>query len=249
MLPLSDGSTVIFSAPIFAQFINQFMVRAPETPDASSESSVISSFFSAKSLVMKGAFAGVGLVTKPSFIFGGEMDWNQLEGVGFALISSIAMAVMYIEMDKLNKTNPAVVIFWSSAVSLLCSLIILSIVNKFTLPTNYEWYLLAANTGLGIIGDICLALALYFEDAGPVTLGRTVSIVVALILQVQVMGIPLSMTSIAGAVIVGGCVSFSILKEVNPELEKRIESKIEGVIEKVKDKEAIKDTSEADESK
>lgn len=219
MIPLSDASTVIFSAPVFAQFIT-YMGQASEKM----------TFFSAKSMIMKGAVAGVGLVSKPSFLFGGDMDWNQLEGVGLALISSLAMAVMYMQMDKLNKTEPVVVIFWSSAVSLFCSVIILLIIDKMTLPTTYEWYLIAGNSVAGIFGQLSLALALFYEDAGPVTLGRTVNILAALVLQVQIVREPLSWTSIGGAALVGGCVAFSVIRETNPELEKMIGEKVGGLI-------------------
>ena len=171
---------------------------------------------------------GVLLISKPTFIFGDSSDTvvdvtMRLEGTIIAFLSSLAAALTFVMMRKLQRTSSPVVINMFSVVSIILGVITLAIIRNFFyeeagqlaegvgLP-NKAWdvYWLIANGLCGVFGQLCLTVSLKIEEAGLVSLARTIDIVMAFIFQILFLKQEqVHWTSILGAVVVcfGVCIS------------------------------------------
>lgn len=211
MLPLADASTIIFSAPAYVGIFACVLLKEP---------CGISQLF-----VIILALSGVVLISKPTFIFGGTYDkhiHNRLLGVGMAFISSVTFALAFVSIRRIKNTTSAVIIFWLSFVCIALGSVILLATNGFSLPQSTDQYLLILGNGCcGVLAQFTLTVALKVENAGPVSLARTIDIVMAFIYQTTVLGEAFNWLSLGGAVLVISCVAFLAFekyKEQNPEV-------------------------------
>ena len=214
MIPLADASTIIFSAPVYVSVFACIILKE--------ECGIFQTFTIGMTI------AGVLLISKPTFLFG--MDHEsvvevalRMEGTIVAFISSLCAALTFVMMRRLQKTPAAVVISWFSVVSIVMGIFVLTIICNFFeeeagmlaegvgVPASWQEILWVIANGLcGVFGQLCLTISLKIEEAGLVSLARTIDIVMAFLFQVAFLhNEVIHWTSIVGAVIVciGVCVS------------------------------------------
>ena len=214
MIPLADASTIVFSAPVYVSVFACILLKE--------ECGVFQAF----TVIV--TIAGVLLISKPTFLFGDAHEAVQavalrMEGTVLAFISSLAAALTFVMIRKLQRTPSAVVINMFSIVSIICGVISLAITyfvfyeeaGEFAqgigIPETWQeigW--LFGNGMCGVLGQLCLTVALKIEEAGLVSLARTIDIVMAFLFQVVFLkSEEVHWTSVLGAVIVciGVCVS------------------------------------------
>ena len=141
----------------------------------------------------------------------------------FAFASSLCSAASFVMMRRLQKTPSAVVISVISIITIIMGVIVLTIIvflfkEKVGIlstgvgvpesPQEILWLL--ANGLCGVFGQLCLTVSLKIEEAGLVSLARTIDILMAFIFQVAFLHSEIvHWTSIAGGIIVcfGVCIS------------------------------------------
>lgn len=214
LIPLADASTIVLSSPVYVSLVACIFLKEP-----CGVFQIVTIFFS---------IFGVVLISKPTFIFGGAdtYDIARIEGVSMAFVSSLAFAFAFISMRKIKQTPTAVVIFWFSLITIVASCVVLAVVDGFSLPDDLNSYLLFLAIGLcGVFGQLLLTIALKIEDAGPVSLARTIDIVMAFIYQVNILDEQITLTSLIGALLICLCVILSALRKwytAKPEIFEKI---------------------------
>lgn len=214
MIPLADASTIVFSAPVYVSVFACILLKEE------------CGIFQAFTVIV--TISGVLLISKPTFLFGDTHEAVtevalRMEGTILAFISSLSAALTFVMIRKLQRTPAAVVINMFSVVSIVCGVLSLAIIyycfyeeadtlaQGIGIPDTWEeigW--LVGNGLCGVLGQLCLTVALKIEEAGLVSLARTIDIVMAFIFQIAFLKQEqVHWTSILGAVIVciGVCVS------------------------------------------
>lgn len=228
MIPLADASTIVFSAPVYVSIFACILLK---------EACGLFQVFNIAITIV-----GVLLISKPTFLFPDHEPANvvifRMEGTILAFISSLCTSFTFVMIRKLQKTPAAVVISVFSIVSIACGAIVLCVMyfaysghgtglaDGIGLPaTSEEYFWLLMNGLCGVIGQLLLTVALKIEEAGLVSLARTIDIVMAFVFQV--IWLPAELihwTSYFGAVlvIVGVCIS-GLRKWINsrPDLKAR----------------------------
>ncbi|RWS12051.1 solute carrier family 35 member G1-like protein [Dinothrombium tinctorium] len=191
-IPLGDSSAITFSSPVFVAVIARIFLKEPI------------GFFHV--ITMCATIGGVILIDRPTFLFGSEAalhETDRLIGTLLALGGAIGGASAFVSIRKLQKTSSPVVIFWFSLYVIVVGMIILVILDSLTMPLGLETYMWLLLMGLcGTFGQLCLTIAFKLEEAGPVSLARTIDIVVAFIYQVAILNETVVWTSLLGAIIV-----------------------------------------------
>lgn len=154
---------------------------------------------------------GVVLIARPEFIFGAKestIDHEyRLEGTLLAVTAALSAAYSMINIRKLKTTPPSVVVMWFGTTVLCSSLIILAIINQYSWPQGwYNWGMLVVAGSCGIGDQYFLCLALKYESAGPVSVTRTLNIVLSFLWGVFLLGEDSELTSLIGALLITLCV-------------------------------------------
>lgn len=216
MIPLADASTIVFSAPVFV-VIFAWLVLKEEC-----------GLFQTVILII--TLIGVVLISRPTFIFGGrdeEEGTLRIEGTIVAVIASLFTAMNFIVIRKLPKTPAAVIINAFSVIAITFGILTLVITRNLVpgkggllgemvyAPSSlHEIGCLVGNGVCGVLGQFCLTVALKVEEAGLVSLARTIDIVLAFVFQV--IWLPeevVEWTSVLGAVIVSSAVCLTAFKK------------------------------------
>ncbi|XP_013793723.1 solute carrier family 35 member G1-like [Limulus polyphemus] len=205
LIPLADASTIIFSCPALVTLFACVLLREP------------CGVFQVFTVIL--TLTGVVLISRPSFLFGVTStdqvsSAQRLQGSLIAFCSCIAAALAFISLRKLQKTPTSVVICTFSIASIAFGLIYLFIVDNFTIPICGQDAILLVLCGVfGTFGQFLLTTALKLEDAGPISLTRTLDIILAFVFGVSFLDQYPSWTSIVGALVVcSSIVSLAIKK-------------------------------------
>lgn len=211
LIPLADASTIVFSAPVYVSIFACFLLK--EKCGA----------FQIATITI--TIIGVMLISKPTFIFGEHEAHKavvyRMEGSILAFVSSLSTAFTFIMIRKLQKTPSGVVISAFSIVSIVSGIAVLVVLVETTghsirYPSDWtptEWGWMIGNGLCGVLGQLFLTLALKVEEAGLVSLARTIDIVMAFIYQVSFLNEVVHWTSALGAVIVCMGVIVSAIKK------------------------------------
>lgn len=222
LVPLADATAIIFAAPIFVSIFAKILLK---------ESCGRFQMFN-----IGIAMLGVVLIAKPTFIFGDIHNEiidtkTQIEGTCAAFFSSLCFALTFVLMRKLEKTPAEVIIFWFAVSSIglgVISLSVLTVSHDFVpaMPSTTREVALLFLSGLfGIISQPLLTVALKIEEAGAVSLARTIDVALAFFYQIVFLGEPVHWTSLLGALIVIVGVVIAILRkwhEERPETFKQV---------------------------
>ncbi|XP_074594850.1 solute carrier family 35 member G1-like [Brevipalpus obovatus] len=196
MISLGDASTIAFSSPVFVSIFACMCLR---------ESCGPIQLITALLTVL-----GVVLICKPPFIFGGdsaEFNINWVLGVVIALFGSLTRAVNVICLRQMKLTPSSVVIFYFSLSGVLQSLIVLLVMQDLKFPNNVNDILLLLGVGtFTSLGQYFQTVALKIEEAGPVSMARTLDIVMSFVYQITLLNNPAEWTDLAGAGVVCGSV-------------------------------------------
>lgn len=199
LISLGDASTIAFSSPVFVSIFACICLR---------ESFGIIQVVTALMTVL-----GVVLICKPPFIFGGDSshyDIIWISGVLIALAGSLTRAINVICLRRMKRTPSSVVIFYFSSSGVVQSLLILLAIQDLKFPNNLRDVLLLLGLGaFTSLGQYFQTVALKIEEAGPVSMARTLDIVMSFVYQITLLNTPAFWTDLVGAGVV--CLSVIIV--------------------------------------
>ena len=209
---LSDSSAIVFSAPVLVSIFACVLLKEP------------CGVFQVMTIFL--TLVGVLLISRPTFLGFNSLipDAFTIEeriiGISLSILCSLSMSYGFISMRKIPKTSTSVVVSFFSLFCVCVGSITLNVTSivtgeVFATPQSlFDWGLIFANGMCGVIGQSLLVVALKLEEAGLVSLMRTIDIVVAFVYQgIFLPHQPLYWTSILGAVIIcSGCVAVALKK-------------------------------------
>lgn len=244
LLPLADASTIVFSAPVYTSFFAWIILK--ETCAFIHIINIVITIIGVL-LVSKPSFlfpTPVGVYANETLTFNSNQtlieepdNHARVTGSLIALSAAICASLVFINIRKMPKTSAPVVINAFSVIAIICGAIYELIMSNFfpnsmfasgiglpETPSEYFWLL--GNGVCGILGQLTLTVSLKLEEAGLVSLARTIEIVCAFIFQsVFLRDEKIDWTSYLGAVlvIIAVCISaINKLLEAKPELRKRL---------------------------
>ncbi|XP_022251572.1 solute carrier family 35 member G1-like, partial [Limulus polyphemus] len=185
---LSDASTIVLSAPIFATiFAKVFLKEA---------CGIINTILVLMTL------GGVLLVAKPAFLTGSSISTSHIVGSIIAFTACILDGLWFVANRKLQKTHFSVIIIVYSIVVIILDTVILAFLDGFNLRVcgNDGIYLVGV-AFCGIGGQLLITAALKLENVGPISIARTIDIVLAFIFQVTTTGEKVTWSSVLGAIL------------------------------------------------
>ena len=150
-LPLADATVIQYTSPIFT--------------------ALLAAFFLAESIRRRDLFltllslAGVVLMTRPRFLFGGLEERLDPFVVGVALGGAIFSAGAYVAVRRLGRTDdPLVIVFWFAAIATMGAIPFTAM--DALLPTPLEWLLLLSIGVVTQIAQVFMTRGLREERAG-----------------------------------------------------------------------------------
>ncbi|XP_026171297.1 solute carrier family 35 member G1 [Mastacembelus armatus] len=176
-MPLADAIVIMFSNPVFTSLLAWIFLKEKCT--------IWDCVFTMFTLT------GVILIARPPFIFGGHLhgiegDYtNHIKGTIAAFAGAIAAACTFVVLRKLGKSVHYYLSVWYYAViGFIECIITVSVLGEWKIPfCGRDRWMLMLIAVLGIVGQTFLTKALQIEKAGPVSLMRTVDVVLAFIFQ------------------------------------------------------------------
>jgi len=151
-LPLADATVIQYTNPAFTALIAVWALG--ESLRLREVAAVVVSL------------AGVVLIARPSFLFGGAVGGGlPLLPAGVALAGAVLSGAAYVTVRRLGASeHPLVIVFWFAMISTLGSLPLAA--REALWPTAREWLLLAG-VGVGTqLGQVYLTRGLKRERAG-----------------------------------------------------------------------------------
>ena len=216
LISLSDATTIQFSSPVFVTLFAYFILKEPLT--------VLQ--------VLTGTItlAGVVIIAKPKFLFGSQfiLSDNRIPGLLSAIMGAFGNAMAIITLRKLKTAAVSVVVIWYSMAIIVTTLITLIIWKQFNWPMDWQtWALLLAIGVSGVCDQYFMTIALRYETAGPASIARTVTIVLAFIWDVLVLNTRFDWNAAVGASLVSvGVIVLGLYKwnQENPDLFKKVKT-------------------------
>ncbi|KAM4715045.1 solute carrier family 35 member G1 [Anableps anableps] len=176
-MPLADATVIMFSNPVFTSLLAWIFLKEKCT--------IWDCVFTVFTLT------GVILIARPPFLFGKHLSGiegnytNHVKGTIAAFGGAIGAAFTFVVLRKMGKSVHYYLSVWYYAViGLLECIITVSILGEWKLPfCGRDRWMLMLIAVLGIAGQTFLTKALQIEKAGPVSLMRTVDVVLAFFFQ------------------------------------------------------------------
>lgn len=164
-IPIAEATVLHFTSPLWTALLAALLLREPVTGRIIASIAV--------------SFAGVILITRPGFLFGGAAAGTDLVGVGAALLGAILAAGAYVTVREASKTeHPLVIVFYFPLVMIPATA---PFWPSFQLPVGWEWLVLL---GVGVstqIGQVFLTRGLSLEHAArAMTIGYAQIVLVAI---------------------------------------------------------------------
>lgn len=163
-IPIAEATVLHFTSPLWTALLAALFLREPITGRV------------VTSIVV--SFAGVLLITRPGFLFGGAAAATDLLGVGAALLGAILAAGAYVAVREASKTeHPLVIVFYFPLVLIPATA---PFWPSFQLPHGWEWLVLLGVGVSTLIGQVFLTRGLALEPAArAMTIGYSQIVLVA----------------------------------------------------------------------
>jgi drug/metabolite transporter (DMT)-like permease len=150
-LPLADATVIQYTNPVFTAILAAiFLSESIRRRDG---------------LLTLLSLAGVVLMARPGFLFGGLEQRLDPTAVAIALAGAVFSAAAYVVVRQLGRTeDPVVIVFWFAMIATLGA--IPFTVADALMPTPLEWLLLL---GIGVVtqaGQVFMTRGLREERAG-----------------------------------------------------------------------------------
>ena len=150
-LPLADATVIQYTNPIFTAILASIFLAEHLRPRD-------------YALVMV-SLAGVVLMTRPEFLFGGGQQRLEPLAVGVAMTGAVLSAGAYVIVRRLGRTeDPLVIVFYFASIATLASAPITAL-NPM-MPTALEWLALLAIGVVTQVAQVFLTRGLREERAG-----------------------------------------------------------------------------------
>lgn len=193
LLPMADANTLAFLAPLWAAALSPAVLG--ETPP--------------RALVgaLPVSLAGVLLVARPTFLFGGATHPTNLWGIAVGLVQSLFSATAKMAVRALNSSDElmAAIIFSMGAMSILGATVAVVVTRSFVLPTTrYQILLLAGNGLMGLGNQVSQTAALQRTKAASAIAMSYLSVIWGLMADIALFHMTPSYLSLLGAVIICG---------------------------------------------
>lgn len=190
-LPLAEATVIQYTNPVFTGLLAAVLLK--ERLRAVELVSVAVSL------------AGVVLVARPAFLFGGSASQLDPVAMGFALAGAIFSAFAYVAVRKSSGTeHPLVVVLWFPLIA--TPLAIPLAVAQWVWPTPLEWVLLV---GVGVAtqtAQVFMTEGLHREPAGRATAMSYLQVAFAVAWGVVVLREVPEWHTLAGALLIGASV-------------------------------------------
>ncbi|CAG2105212.1 unnamed protein product [Medioppia subpectinata] len=207
LMPLSDATTIYQTSPIFVIVFAYLILR-----DRPNVVQLITGII---------AVIGIFIISKPEFVFGSDgRDKYDKRWIGIilSLMAAITVAMALINLRKLKSTPVPVVVMWYSVTVVVIGGLVLSILDRWTVPTGIrQWSLLVSIGATGVLNQYFQTTALKYESPGPISVTQNFNIVLAFIWEVTIFHEPVQWQSITGAVLISSCVVITALNSMYEE--------------------------------
>ena len=220
-ISFSDSQSIIFASPVITSIMGYFILK---------ESCGITHV-----IVLVATVVGVFSISRPVFIFGvtDQEDVFTPEertiGLIICIITCLLTGYVYITMRKLQKTSSTANVGGYSLFCVLAASLVMNMYSFITgsmirIPGNSrDWILVIINGLIGIVGQLCSAMAVRIEEAGLVSIMRSFDIVMAFMYQAAFLNQPIHWTSIMGALVISsGCIVVSSVKYYESKAKKAV---------------------------
>ncbi len=189
-IPLGDATALFYLTPVWTAVAAAFVLRERTA-----------------GLVIGGmvvSLAGVALIAKPSFLFGGGLAGLDPLAVAATVAASMLSGLVYTFVRKLRATDaPNVIIFYLSAVGLVGAL---PFAGSWLVPRGAEWGWLLGAGVTTLFGQLFLTHGLHREQAGRALSVGYLQVVFAFVWGLLVFGSVPDLWSLGGAVLIVGSV-------------------------------------------
>jgi drug/metabolite transporter (DMT)-like permease len=163
-IPIAEATVLHFTSPLWTALLAALLLREPVTGRIVASIAV--------------SFAGVVLITRPGFLFGGAAAGTDPLGIGAALLGAFLAAGVYVAVREASKTeHPLVIVFYFPLVIIPASA---PFWPSFQLPEGWEWLVLLGVGVSTLIGQVFLTRGLSLEPAArAMTIGYSQIVLVA----------------------------------------------------------------------
>ena len=148
-LPLADANVFQYLSPAFTAILAALVLGEAMRPR--------------EMVAVLASMAGVALVARPSFLFGG-VGGLPLVVVGVAVLGAFFSACAYVCVRRLERQDPLVIIFYFSLVGVVGA--VPASWTRLMAPTSLEWLILLGIGATTQVAQLYLTKGLQLERAG-----------------------------------------------------------------------------------
>ncbi|KAF0311912.1 Solute carrier family 35 member G1 [Amphibalanus amphitrite] len=172
LMPLADASVIVLSVPVFVAVFARLWLKEP--------------FTWVNALTIAGTLAGIVLIVRPPFLFGGGTgEGYSAVGPVLACTATVVTSITYVSLRQLRDVHYSATVSVFSLTAVPLSMIVWLTVGDRSLPTTaLPWLLVLAVGVLSFLVQMCFTKACQLELAGPVAVARTTDILYAVVWQV-----------------------------------------------------------------
>jgi len=166
-------------------------------------------------LVSIGTLVGVGVISRPPFLTGGESyDHELLIGTETGMAGMVMTTLVMIAMRKLRHLHHALSTLSLALFGMILTFGLTQYYDNFEVPTKSTHILLILASGMtSFLGQTFLSLGLKYENAGPVALMKNFDVVFAFIWSFVFLNVSPDFYSLGGGCIVIFCIIISTVRK------------------------------------
>jgi len=156
---------------------------------------------------------GIFFISGPHYVtailHGDDLDFDRTNMIGVILASIACCGISCgnLSIRMIQKTPAPVVVVWFSLFSMVCSIILVPLVDRYVMPADLmEWLYILGVGASGVLTQIFVTLAFQLENAAPISVTESFNMIFAFIFQYFIFHEEIKWTSFVGAVLIGGAV-------------------------------------------
>ena len=194
MTKFGDAGAIYYSYPAFISVLARVFLKEPF------------SLFDLLTVLL--TVIGIFFISGPHYVraifFRDSLDFSHREMIGIILASVACCGISCgnLAIRKLQRTPVPVVVCYFSLFSMIVSLILVPIVDRYVLPEPIEWLWIACTGLFGVLTQVFVTAAFKLEHCGPISVTESFNVIFAFLFQHFVFREKIVWTSGVGALLV-----------------------------------------------
>lgn len=194
MTKFGDAGAIYYSYPAFISVLARIFLKEPF------------GLFDFGTVVL--TVIGIFFISGPHYIraifYRDSVEFSHTEMVGVILASVACCGISCgnLAIRKLQKTPVPIVVCYFSLFSMIISLILVPVLDRYVMPVEIQWLWIFCTGLFGVLTQVFVTKAFKLENCGPISVTESFNVIFAFVFQYFVFDEKIAWTSAVGALLV-----------------------------------------------